>query len=245
MPLINKNAAKVQKNLHVCKKNSNFAAFFNFTHMRKLFVLAFTAMSMMVMAQHVTPLDIQLAEVNLDSLRTLYQSEPTMYRASLDVVAQQLARNAEDLKTATTELRAEQAHAQEMDNAIKEANKMAVNLKKLYAKEEAELRALQTSVERQQRALTRQTALNDENHENYRLFLEKQQQDLGYALRELAERQSYITDMETAIQNAQTGLLEYMREIEVKQTQITALNADLKQRLTVIKAEQKSARTMQ
>jgi len=39
--------------------------------------------------------------------------------------------------------------------------------------------------------------------------------------------------------------LEYMREIEVKQQQITALNADLKQRLTVIKAEQKSARTMQ
>ena len=168
-----------------------------------------------------------------------------MYRASLDVVAQQLARNAEDLKTASAELRAEQTHAQEMDNAIKEANKMAANLKKLYAKEEAELRALQASVERQQRALTRQTALNDENHENYRLFLDKQQQDLGYALRELAERQSYITDMETAIQNAQTGLLEYMREIEVKQQQITALNADLKQRLTVIKAEQKSARTMQ
>ena len=242
---MNKNAAKVQKNLHVCKKNSNFAAFFNLTPMRKLFVLAFMAMSMMVMAQHVTPLDIQLAEVKLDSLRTLYQSEPTMYRASLDVLAQQLARNAEELKTAAAELRGEQVHAQEMDNAIKEATKMAANLKKLYQKEESELRAVQASVERQQRALTRQTVLSEANHENYRQFLDKQQQDLGYALRELAERQSYITDMETAIQNAQSGLLEYMREIELKQNQLAALNAELKQRLTVIKAEQKSAKTMQ
>ena len=97
--------------------------------------MAFMAMSMVMMAQHVTPLNIQIAEVKLDSLRTLYQTEPTMYRASLDVVAQQLARNNEELKQAEAELKSEQAHAKEMENAIKEATKMSASLKKLYAKE--------------------------------------------------------------------------------------------------------------
>jgi hypothetical protein len=203
------------------------------------------AMSMMVMAQHVTPVNIQIAEVKLDSLRNLYQSEPTMYRASLAVVSQQLERNAEELKNAAAELKAEQTHAKQMESAIKSATKMAANLKKLYLKEESELKAVQSSIEKQQRSLTRQTLLNEGNHENFRLFLEKQQLDLGYALRELGERQNYITDMETAIQNAQTGLLEYMREIEVKQSQLATLNAQLKERLAIIKAEQKSAKSMQ
>jgi len=213
--------------------------------MRKLFVLAFMAMSMMVMAQHVTPVNIQIAEVKLDSLRNLYQSEPTMYRASLAVVSQQLERNAEELKNAAAELKAEQTHAKQMESAIKSATKMAANLKKLYLKEESELKSVQSSIEKQQRSLTRQTLLNEGNHENFRLFLEKQQLDLGYALRELGERQNYITDMETAIQNAQSGLLEYMREIEVKQSQLATLNAQLKERLAIIKAEQKSAKSMQ
>ena len=197
------------------------------------------------MAQHVTPVNIQIAEVKLDSLRNLYQSEPTMYRASLAVVSQQLERNAEELKNAAAELKAEQTHAKQMESAIKSATKMAANLKKLYLKEESELKSVQSSIEKQQRSLTRQTLLNEGNHENFRLFLEKQQLDLGYALRELGERQNYITDMETAIQNAQSGLLEYMREIEVKQSQLATLNAQLKERLAIIKAEQKSAKSMQ
>ena len=109
--------------------------------MKKIFFIAFMALGMSAMAQHVTPLSIELAEVKIDSLRTLYVTEPTMYRASLEVVAQSLAKNAEDIKAAKSELKVEQAHAKEMGNSLKEATKMAASLKKLYAKEEGELKS--------------------------------------------------------------------------------------------------------
>ena len=78
--------------------------------MRKLFLSASLALSMVAMAQHVTPVNIEIAEVRLDSLRALYMSEPTMYRASLDVVSQALAKNAEEIKDAKAILKVEQTH---------------------------------------------------------------------------------------------------------------------------------------
>ena len=55
--------------------------------MKKIFFMAFVALSVSAMAQQVTPVNITLAEFNVDSLRTLYMTEPIMYRASLDAVA--------------------------------------------------------------------------------------------------------------------------------------------------------------
>lgn len=203
------------------------------------------AMSMVMMAQHVTPLNIQIAEVKLDSLRTLYQTEPTMYRASLDVVAQQLARNNEEIKQAEAELKSEQAHAKEMENAIKEATKMSASLKKLYAKEESEIKSMQKIVEKQQRALNKQKALNEANKQNYSQLLEQQQKELGYELREIAERIRAISDLESVLQNSQTNLIAFMREIEDKATRLATLKAQYKERLAILKAEQKAAKSMQ
>ena len=202
-------------------------------------------MSMVMMAQHVTPLNIQIAEVKLDSLRTLYQTEPTMYRASLDVVAQQLARNNEEIKQAEAELKSEQAHAKEMENAIKEATKMSASLKKLYAKEESEIKSMQKIVEKQQRALNKQKALNEANKQNYSQLLEQQQKELGYELREIAERIRAISDLESVLQNSQTNLIAFMREIEDKATRLATLKAQYKERLAILKAEQKAAKSMQ
>ena len=207
--------------------------------------MAFMAMSMVMMAQHVTPLNIQIAEVKLDSLRTLYQTEPTMYRASLDVVAQQLARNNEEIKQAEAELKSEQAHAKEMENAIKEATKMSASLKKLYAKEESEIKSMQKIVEKQQRALNKQKALNEANKQNYSQLLEQQQKELGYELREIAERTRAISDLESVLQNSQTNLIAFMREIEDKATRLATLKAQYKERLATLKAEQKAAKSMQ
>ena len=75
--------------------------------MKKIFFMAFVALSVSAMAQQVTPVNITLAEFKVDSLRTLYGSEPIMYRASLDAVAQALEKNATELKTAKAELKSE------------------------------------------------------------------------------------------------------------------------------------------
>ena len=213
--------------------------------MKKIFFIAFMALGMSAMAQHVTPLSIELAEVKIDSLRTLYVTEPTMYRASLEVVAQGLAKNAEDIKAAKSELKVEQAHAKEMGNSLKEATKMAASLKKLYAKEEGELKSMQKVVEKQQKTLNKQKELNQESRDNYLMLLDKQQKELGYSIREVADRQRSISDMETTLQNGQTRLQSYIQETQQKAVELAQLEAELKARTATLKAEQKSAKSMQ
>lgn len=197
------------------------------------------------MAQHVTPVTIQVTDVKLDSLRNLYLSEPIMYRASLDALLSSLNKDGDALKTAKSELKAEQAHAKEMGNSLKTAAKMASSLKALYAKEEGELKSMQRTVEKQQKTLNRQTELNQATRENYLRFLERQQKELGYSLREVAERQRAVAELEQSLQNAQTGLQAYIQETQQKAVELQNIEALIKERTAFVKAEQKSAKQMQ
>ena len=213
--------------------------------MKKIILLSFAALSLTAMAQHVTPVSIEVAEVKLDSLRALYISEPMMYRTALDVVARDLAKNADELKAAKNELKVEQAHAKEIESSIKDAQKMAASLKKLYSKEESEIKSMQKTVEKQQKTLNKHKELNQETRESYLNLLEKQQKELGYSVREVAERLHAVSDLETTLQNAQTNLQAYVQETQQKGLKLTEIEALIKERTTVIKAEQKSAKSMQ
>lgn len=213
--------------------------------MRKVFFFAFMALSLTAMAQHVTPLTVKIADVKLDSLRALYQSEPAMYRASLAVLAKDLAKNADELKAARNQLKVEQMHAKEMDNSLKEANKMTTSLKSLYAKEEGELKGMQKTVENQQRTLSKQVELNQETRESYIAFLEQQMKELNYSLREVADRQRAISDLEASISQSRTEHQYYVQEVNQKAADLTALENLHKERLAIVKAEQKSAQSMQ
>ncbi|MBQ9295678.1 MAG: hypothetical protein IJ204_00605 [Paludibacteraceae bacterium] len=213
--------------------------------MKKLFLIAFAAIGMTAMAQHVTPLNIQIVDLKLDSLRALYIQEPTMYRASLDVVGEQLAQNAEQIKQAKAELKAEQTLAKEMDKSIKNANKMADGLKKLYAKEEGELKSMQKNVEQQQKTINKLKELNRESKDVFMGLMEQEQKELGYSLREAADRQRAIADLQTSLQNAQTNLQSYVQEVEQKATGLAQIEAEYKARLAALKNEQKAAKSMQ
>ena len=213
--------------------------------MKKIFLMAFMALGMSAMAQHVTPISFRIADVKIDSLRALYGNEPTMYRASLEVAAQNLAKNADELKAVKAELKVEQAHAKEMGNSLKEATKMTNSLKKIYTKEESELKSMQKVVEKQQKTLNKQKELNQATRDYYLAFLEKQQKELGYSLREVAERQRAVSDLETAIQNGQTVLQTYIQETQQKAMDVAQMDALYKERQAAVKAEQKSAKSMQ
>ena len=52
--------------------------------MKKVFLLGFLALSMVAMAQQVTPVTVEIAELKIDSLRAAYLSQPPMYRTALD-----------------------------------------------------------------------------------------------------------------------------------------------------------------
>lgn len=213
--------------------------------MKKFVLSAFMALSMVAVAQTVTPITIQVAEFKKDSLRALYISEPPMYRASLDIVEKALDKNMEDLKTAKAELKVEQTLAKEMKNSLAQATKMAASMKKLYAQEESQLKSMQKEIEGQQKMLNKQKDLNKESREAYMGFLENQQKELGYALREVAERQRAVAELETAVQNSQTQLQTYNQQITTKATELARIEAKIKEVLTSLKAEQKAAKSLQ
>jgi chromosome segregation ATPase len=212
--------------------------------MKKFFLMAVLALSMSAFAQRVTPLNITLAEVKLDSLRTLYLAEPIMYRASLDAIAQALEKNDKEIKAAKTELKVEKQHAKEMGTSLKKAETMVASLKKLYGKEENELRNMSKTVEKQMKTLGKQNELNDETRNLYRSFLEKQQQELNYSLRDVAERARAISDLETSIQNAKSNLSQFEQQANLKESELKFLETQLKERQKLVKEEQKAAKSL-
>ncbi len=222
----------------------NFAAFLINIHMKRIILLAFTAFSMTIMAQHVTPLNIPLSDVRIDSLRTLYISEPTMYRASLEVAAQQLHSTGEAIKTAKSELKAEQAHGKEMTKSLKEASKMAASLKKLYAKEESEIKKMQKVVDKQVKTLHKQKELNSETRDSYNRFLEKQQKELAYCLRDIVDRQKAVSDLEAAIVASQNEMQTFIHETELKASDLAQIETEYKNLVNTIKTEQKAVKKM-
>ena len=210
--------------------------------MKKIFVMAFLTLGLSAMAQHVAPLTIEIADPQVDSLRAKYLTEPAMYRAALEAVSLDLTKNGEQIKAAKSELKDEQNHAKEMDGSLKEALKMTAELKKVYDKEEVALKAMQKTIEKQQRKLASNRRLNKEARENYAQMLEKQQKELGYSLREVAERQHSVSDLETSIQNWQTSLQYFVQETVQKEGEIAKLEALCKQRQAELKAELKAAK---
>lgn len=219
--------------------------FLNLIDMKKGFILAFLMMSLAVSAQTVTPLSIELPDFKLDSLRTLYSAEPTMYRASLQVLEEGILKNLDEVAVAKKEIKAEQAHAKEVTNSLKVAQKMTATMKGLYAKEEAELKAMQKTVDKQQKTFAKQKDLNQETRDNYTQFLEKEQKELGYSLRDVADRERAIADLEAFVQNGQVQLQNFQQEIAQKIAELNELEARLKNRMTTVKAEQKAAKSLQ
>ena len=212
--------------------------------MKKIFIIAFVSLSMATMAQHVKPLAIQIAEINLDSLRAAYLAQPTMYRASLEVVAEQLEQNAEQIKSATQELKQEQVHGKEIARATKEANKNLTALQNLYEKEESEKDALLVMIEQQKKKLTRQDKINSQTTDYYVQMLNEQQQIVEQSMSELKIRKQQVEQLLEEWQALQLKYQTYNQEIEKKAFELAQTEVLLKERMKILKEEQKAAKSL-
>lgn len=212
--------------------------------MKKLFILAFVSLSMTAMAQHVNPLSITIAEINLDSLRNAYLAQPTMYRASLEVVAEQLEQNAQQIKSATQELKQEQAHGKEIARATKEANKNLTAILKQYDKEETEKDALLVMIEQQKKKLGRQDKLNPQTSEYYEQMINDQQQIVEQSLKDLEIRKQQVEQLLEEWQALQLKYQTYNQEIEKKAFELAQTEVLLKERMKMLKEEQKAAKSL-
>ena len=212
--------------------------------MKKICILAFMCLTVSVMAQHVNPLSIQIAEINLDSLRNAYLAQPTMYRASLEVVAEQLEQNAQQIKSATQELKQEQAHGKEIARATKEANKNLTALQNLYEKEESEKDALLVMIEQQKKKLTRQDKVNSQTTDYYVQMLNEQQQIVEQSMSDLKIRKQQVEQLLEEWQALQFKYQTYTQEIEKKAFELAQTEVLLKERMKILKEEQKAAKSL-
>ena len=212
--------------------------------MKNVFVIFLMGFSLTIMAQHVTPLDIKIAELNLDSLRGAYLAQPTMYRASLDVVAEQLEENAQQIKEAQNELRIEMTHAKEMRRVLNEGLKRLSVLKKTYAKEEAEIKSLMETLEDQRQKLEKQTELNQQTRDGYIQMFSDEYSRLEQTLSDLANRVQEVTLLSNELQNATFAYQTYEQELERKAFDLAQVEALYETRKDALKAEQRAAKSL-
>lgn len=212
--------------------------------MKNVFVIFLMGFSLTIMAQHVTPLDIKIAELNLDSLRGAYLAQPTMYRASLDVVAEQLEENAQQIKEAQNELRIEMIHAKEMRRVLNEGVKRLSVLKKTYAKEEAEIKSLMETLENQRQKLEKQTELNQQTRDGYIQMFSNKYSRLEQTLSDLANRVQEVTLLSNELQNATFAYQTYEQELERKAFDLAQVEALYETRKDALKAEQRAAKSL-
>lgn len=213
--------------------------------MKKVFTFALLALSMAAMAQHVTPIEVRVTDLKLDSLRAQYVSEPAIYRSKLEILARELEQDAKALKQARVELKAEQAHAKEKTATINQSFKLAGVLRKTFEQEESELIDMQKMLEKQLINLSKQTLLNQETRDSYTTLLAENQQKLNYELRDVADRKRAITDMEEDLRAAMNTTQAYSQEVMQKAADIAHKEAHLKLLQATLKKEQKAAKSMQ
>lgn len=212
--------------------------------MKNVFVIFLMGFSLTIMAQHVTPLDIKIAELNLDSLRGAYLAQPTMYRASLDVVAEQLEENAQQIKEAQNELKTEMTHAKEMRRVLNEGLKRLSVLKKIYAKEEAEIKSLMETLENQRQKLEKQTELNQQTRDGYIQMFSNEYSRLEQTLSDIANRVQEATLLSNELQNATFAYQTYEQELERKAFDLAQVEALYETRKDALKAEQRAAKSL-
>ena len=167
-----------------------------------------------------------------------------MYRASLEVVAEQLEQNAQQIKSATQELKQEQAHGKEIARATKEANKNLTALQNLYEKEESEKDALLVMIEQQKKKLARQDKINSQTTDYYVQMLNEQQQIVEQSMSDLKIRKQQVEQLLEEWQALQLKYQTYNQEIEKKAFELAQTEVLLKERMKILKEEQKAAKSL-
>jgi molecular chaperone DnaK (HSP70) len=150
----------------------------------------------------------------------------------------------QQIKSATQELKQEQAHGKEIARATKEANKNLIALQNLYEKEESEKDALLVMIEQQKKKLTRQDKVNSQTTDYYVQMLNEQQQIVEQSMSDLKIRKQQVEQLLEEWQALQFKYQTYTQEIEKKAFELAQTEVLLKERMKILKEEQKAAKSL-
>jgi len=211
---------------------------------RVFFALALVAFSLGMSAQHVNPLNIKLAEFNLDSMRMQYVNQTELYHTELQHIILLQEADTKAIKEAWKELKDEKAHAKDVAACLKEVNSSVSNLEKSAQKEIDVIKSMIKTIEKQQKNLRALQKLNSDTRDAYNEYLVGEKQYLDNMLDELTARQKNLSDALNGAQVLQSNLDAFNLEIQQKELDLKQLEATCKARVETIKAEQKIVKAM-
>jgi len=206
--------------------------------------LALVAFSLGMSAQHVNPLNIKLAEFNLDSMRMQYVNQTELYHTELQHIILLQEADTKAIKEAWKELKDEKAHAKDVAACLKEVNSSVSNLEKSAQKEIDVIKSMIKTIEKQQKNLRALQKLNSDTRDAYNEYLVGEKQYLDNMLDELTARQKNLSDALNGAQVLQSNLDAFNLEIQQKELDLKQLEATCKARVETIKAEQKIVKAM-
>lgn len=209
--------------------------------MKKSIIFAFFVMLTVSMsAQHVAPLNIHLTEFNLDTLRSIYQGQS--YLLELQRLDKLLKDDTKVLKEAQEQLKTEKEYYKNMSGYVTKAEASFKNLQTLSQKELDEFKKLKDNSEKQLRTVNAATQLSTEIRNKAVDHLQEQRRALDAAINATTSRQTQLANQPVQLQQIRTDLMVLNNELTNKETDIKQLEATLKQRRDIIKAETKNVK---
>lgn len=209
--------------------------------MKKLTILAvFALLTLSLSAQHVTPLNIHLTEVNPEALRQEYSGQS--YLLELQRLDKLLKDDTKAIKDAQEQLKEEKNFQKQMDNYIAKAEASFKSLETLAQKEENEQKKLKDLVEKQLQFMNSSKRLDIETRTKSVEQLQEQRRALEATINATQGRQSRISNQPVQLQQMRTAMMVFSQELINKETDIKQLEANVKSRRAVIQSEMKNVK---
>lgn len=209
--------------------------------MKKLTILAvFALLTLSLSAQHVTPLNIHLTEVNPEALRQEYSGQS--YLLELQRLDKLLKDDTKAIKDAQEQLKEEKDFQKQMNNYIAKAEASFKSLEALAQKEENEQKKLKDLVEKQLQFMNSSKRLDIETRTKSVEQLQEQRRALEATINATQGRQSRISNQPVQLQQMRTAMMVFSQELINKETDIKQLEANVKSRRAVIQSEMKNVK---
>ena len=188
-------------------------------------------------AQHVAPLGVSITEFNLDTLRATYQG--SAYLLELQRLDKLLKDDTKMLKDATSQLKAEKTFHKQMTAYVDKAEASFKSLQSLSQKEMDEMTKLRDNLDKQLQAINSSNELTPETRTKTVDLLKNQRRTMEGMITATSNRMTQLGYFPQEIQKMRTDLMVLSGEITNKEADIKQMEATLKSRRDIIKAETK------
>ena len=169
---------------------------------KSIILVLFALLTVSMSAQHVTPLNIQLTELHLDSLRKQYSGQA--YLLELQRLDKLMKEDSKILNDAQKQLKAERNHHKKMLAFIEKAEAGYKNLQALSQKEIAEFDKLKDNTDKQLKDLNSSDELNQETRTKAVEQLQIQRRALEATINATLNRQSQLANQPVQLQQMRT-----------------------------------------